>query len=75
MGELFITDVSKYFLSTRTITSDNSIYEVLEEGRIYAGELTDELGLRVTLYLKPDIAILSGKGTSENPYVIEQVIE
>lgn len=75
LGELFITDVSKYFLSTRTITSDNSIYEVLEEGRIYAGELTDELGLRVTLYLKPDIAILSGKGTSENPYVIEQVIE
>lgn len=71
LGELFITDVPKYFLATRTITSDNSIYEVLEEGRIYAGELTDELGLRVTMYLKPDIAILSGEGTNESPYVIE----
>lgn len=71
LGELFITDVPKYFLATRTITSDNSIYEVLEEGRIYAGELTDELGLRVTMYLKPDITILSGEGTNESPYVIE----
>lgn len=71
LGELFVTDIPKYFLATRTITSDNSIYEVLEEGRIYAGELTDELGLRVTMYLKPDIAILSGEGTNESPYVIE----
>ena len=71
LGELFVTDIPKYFLATRTITSDNSIYEVLEEGKIYAGELTDELGLRVTMYLKPDIAILSGEGTNESPYVIE----
>lgn len=71
LGELFVTDVSKYFLSTRTKTSDNNIYEVLENGRIYAGDLTDELRVRPTLYLDPNIVLNSGTGKKEDPYIIE----
>ncbi len=70
LGELFVTDVSKYFLSTRTKTTDNNIYQVLENGRIYAGDLTDKLTLRPTLYLKADLAINSGSGTQKDPYII-----
>lgn len=70
LGELFVTDVSKYFLSTRTKTTDNNIYQVLEDGRIYAGDLTDELMLRPTIYLKPDLAINSGNGTQKDPYIV-----
>lgn len=70
LGELFVTDVSKYFLATRTKTTDNNIYQVLENGRIYAGDLTDELMLRPTLYLKPDLATNSGSGTEKDPYII-----
>lgn len=70
LGELFVTDVSKYFLSTRTKTNDNNIYQVLENGRIYAGDLTDELRLRPTLYLKDDLTISSGSGTKKEPYII-----
>lgn len=70
LGELFVTDTSKYFLATRTKTTDNNIYQVLENGRIYAGDLTDELRLRPTLYLKSDLAINSGSGTKKDPYII-----
>jgi len=70
LGELFVTDVSKYFLATRTKTTDNNIYQVLEDGRIYAGDLTDELMVRPTLYLKADLAIQSGSGIQKDPYII-----
>ena len=70
LGELFVTDVSKYFLSTRTKTTDNNIYQVLENGRIYAGDLTDELLLRPTLYLKANLEINSGSGTQKEPYIV-----
>lgn len=70
LGELFVTDVPKYFLSTRTKTTDNNIYQVLDDGRIYAGDLTDELRLRPTLYLKPELTVSSGNGTKKEPYMI-----
>lgn len=71
LGELFVNDESKYFLSTRTKTTENSIYQVLDNGRIYAGAVTDELRLRPTLYLKPDLTVNSGTGTKSDPYIIE----
>ena len=70
IGELFVTEKSKYFLGSRTITSDNNIYEVLEDGRIYAGVLSDELRIRPTICLKKDLVIISGNGSSKRPYVI-----
>jgi hypothetical protein len=66
LGELFVTDVQKYFLASRTKTTENNIYEVLEEGRIYAGDVSDELRLRPTLYLNPNIAVSSGTGGCYN---------
>lgn len=69
LGELFVNDYSKYFLGTRT--NYNNVYEMLENGIIYAGELSDELRVRPTLYLKSDIKIVSGLGTKKRPYVLE----
>lgn len=68
LGELFVNDVDKYFLSTRTITSQNDIYQVLEGGRISIGDLTDELRVRPTIYLKSDLSIISGSGIESDPY-------
>ena len=70
LGELFITDIDRYFLSSRTITSDKTIYQVLENGKIYAGSLKDEQRLRPAIYLKADLTISSGVGTKDDPYVI-----
>lgn len=70
LGELFITDVDHYFLSTRTITSDGTIYEVLEDGKIYAGSRKDEKRVRPTIYLKPDISVSGGNGKKDDPYMI-----
>lgn len=70
LGELFVTDVENYFLSTRTITSDGTIYEVLKEGKIYAGATSDEQRVRPTIYLKPDLTTNSGTGSIDDPYTI-----
>ena len=48
----------------------NVLLQVLDDGRIYAGDLTDELRLRPTLYLKPDLTVSSGSGTKKEPYII-----
>ena len=68
LGELFVNDETKYFLSTRTITSTNSIYQVLDNGRITAGDLTDELRVRPTIYLKSNLKVVSGSGIESDPY-------
>ena len=68
IGDLFINDVEKYYLATRTLTSDNSIYQVLEDGKIYIGNLKEEMKIRPTLHVKPDLKILSGSGTKDDPY-------
>lgn len=70
LGELFITDIDNYFLSTRTITSDGTIYEVIEDGKIYAGSTSDKQRVRPSIYLKPDIVVNSGSGTVNDPYMI-----
>lgn len=70
IGELFTTSQTNYFLMSRTITSDYTIYQVLDKGRIYAGSLYDSLGVRPTLYLKGDLTVIEGNGTSDSPYRI-----
>lgn len=70
IGELFTTSLDNYFLMTHTISTDSTIYQVLEEGRIYAGSISDQMRLRPTLYLKPDLTVISGLGTIEDPYKI-----
>ena len=70
IGELFTTSFDNYFLMSRTITSDDTIYQVLEDGKIYAGSLNDQMRLRPTLYLKADLTVTSGTGNSNDPYKI-----
>lgn len=70
LGELFINDIDNYFLSTRTITSDGSIYEVIKDGKIYLGAVSDKQRVRPTLYLKNDIVVNSGSGSISDPYKI-----
>ena len=69
MGELFVNDFDNCFMMARTITSDKTIYQVLPEGKIYAGSLSDERYLRPAMYLKPDLSV-TGKGTIDDPYMI-----
>lgn len=49
----------------------NNLY-VDVDGGIQEGNTWDSYGVRVVLTLKKDLAIKSGDGTKENPYVIEQ---
>lgn len=69
MGELFVNDFDNCFMMARTITTDRTIYQVLPEGKVYAGSLSDERYLRPTMYLKPDLSVV-GEGTIDNPYTI-----
>ncbi|MEG0266069.1 MAG: hypothetical protein RRY22_01095 [Bacilli bacterium] len=71
LGELFVNDFENYYLSTRTITSDNTIYQVLEEGKIFVGSPNDKLGIRPTIYLNSNMKTIEGKGTKSNPYKVE----
>ena len=73
LGKLFVNDYNNYFLSTRTITSDNSVYQVEEDGSIYAGSPKKKNGIRPTLYLDANIDIKNGTGDKQNPYLIEKV--
>ena len=70
-GELFVNDYNNYFLLSRTIDSDNNIYEVLDNDQIYAGKPSDKSNVRVTMYLKPDIILEEGLGTRDKPYIIK----
>ena len=69
IGELFMNDFDNCFMMARTITSDRTIYQVLPEGKVYAGSLSDERYIRPTMYLKADLSV-SGDGTVDNPYTI-----
>ena len=71
LGELFVNDYNNYFLLSRTIDSDNNIYEVLDNDQIYAGNPSDKSNVRVTMYLKPDIILEEGLGTRDKPYIIK----
>ena len=44
------------------------IYQVLEDGKIYIGNLKEEMKIRPTLHVKPDLKIVSGSGTKDDPY-------
>ena len=56
---------------SRTITSDKTIYQVTEDGKIFAGTLESEKYVRPTLYVKPNIKIVKGDGSLKNPWVGE----
>ena len=71
LGELFINDCENYLLMSRTITSDKTIYQVTEAGKIFAGTLESEKYVRPTLYVKPNIKIVKGDGSLKNPWVGE----
>ena len=57
---------------SRTITSDKTVYQVLENGKIYVGNLTSEKHVRPVIYVKPDIEIKKGSGSANDPWVGEE---
>ena len=69
IGDLFINDVDNYFLMSRT--SNGTIYQILENGKIFEASLNTETNIRPTLILKNTINIKSGKGTKDEPWVGE----
>ena len=49
--------------------SDDSVWAINEEGKVYESSVDIKLGVRIALYLENSIN-LTGKGTIENPYSI-----
>ena len=72
LGELFINDCDNYLLMSRTITSDKTIYQVLENGKIYVGNLDSEKYVRPVIYVNPNIEIKKGSGSANDPWVGEE---
>ena len=49
--------------------SNDSIWSISEDGKVYESSVDIKLGVRISLYLENSV-ILEGKGTFENPYKI-----
>jgi hypothetical protein len=61
---------SYYWTIVPHSSGSSGVWSVSSSGSVFSGTACDGLAVRPTLYLKPDIAIASGTGTSADPYVI-----
>ena len=48
-----------------------NLFSVFSDGRVFNNHTSDALIIRPVVYLKPTVKIISGIGTKENPFVIE----
>lgn len=70
-GELYVNEYENIFLNTRPYGIDTKItYSINENKILYTNYVTSELKIRPVIYLK-NTTILSGDGSSDNPYVLE----
>lgn len=70
VADLFINDYSDYFLLTPK-DETSTIYSVKPESKLYEDSINTELKIRPVVALHPDLTIISGTGTSDDPYVLE----
>ena len=66
-GEENYLNINKKFYTLSI--SDDSVWAINEEGKVYESSVDIKLGVRIALYLENSIN-LTGKGTIENPYSI-----
>ncbi len=68
-SEGFINNSENFYLGN--LTSDNKIWYVSKEGKINKSDGDDIYGVKAVIKLKENMALISGEGSLENPYVIE----
>ncbi|MGE5456391.1 MAG: hypothetical protein ACM3O4_04745 [Ignavibacteriales bacterium] len=71
VGSLFMEDYKDYFLMTRQDDAKDTIYKVVEHGKIFADYIDSYSHVRAAVNLKPNIVVKSGSGKKEDPYIIE----
>lgn len=71
VGSLFVEDYEDYFLMTRQNNYEDTIYKVVENGKIFADYIESSSHVRAAISLKTDIIVKSGNGKKEDPYIIE----
>ena len=68
----YLYDSSLYqWTITPKIDSSDAIFYVTSSGYIYYKYASDYSGLRPVLYLKSDVTITGGDGTSVNPFILQ----
>lgn len=71
IGELFINEYENTWLYN-SYGSSSLQYKTTEQNRIIADATSNTNNLRPVICLKNDIKILSGEGTKNNPYILEE---
>lgn len=68
---LYVSGTSQWTISSRS-DSANVIY-LYSSGTVHGtGNAASDLSVRPVVYLNPDIEVISGDGTIDNPYIIKK---
>ena len=63
-------NINKYWWTLNT-SKDNKVWYIFDEGGINDDSLTNSYGIRPSIILNSNVEYVSGDGTIENPYIIE----
>ena len=69
VGDLFVEDVPNVFLLNGS-GDEEMIYTITEQGSLYLDEIKTKKQIRPVLNMFPTVAVLSGTGTEQDPYVV-----
>lgn len=69
VGDLFVEDVPNVFLLNGS-GDEEMIYTITEQGSLYLDEIKVKKQIRPVLNMLPTVAVLSGTGTEQDPYVV-----
>lgn len=72
IGNLFLNEYLDYFLGNNSIQSNDLIF-IASEDILYANLISDEAAIRPMICMNKSIKIMSGSGTSNDPYQLEVI--
>ena len=70
LGEMFIQDYPSIYTITPYTQTNNTIYVINDNNKVYADFISSNYNVRPTIYLATDLFIIGGKGTKEEPYEV-----
>ena len=68
IGDMFVNEASNVFTTLRGMEANNIINVINSDGNLFADTISSKYNVRSAFYLKSDIEIKAGEGTSEKPY-------
>lgn len=71
VNDIGLLEYENVFLLTPSDSKNDVIYTVGSDKTLYPDSVKKNKNIRPVLYLNPNIKILSGKGSKEEPYVME----